>query len=434
MRIHLKDPKIRMIIMFMFVAYVLLFMFYNKSRIERLVPTKNAVFVSPKGGEVEYNKKKYQTHTFEVAVQKVKPSDTVYLFPGVYSGPLKFTGKGSEANPISLRSSEDVLFESSSDCLTFSDSEWVFVEFLEFKNCKNSSIKVQKSKNLYFNDLKFTKTESAFKISKSNSNIVIEKSQAHKIDRFLVVNDKLDGLTLQKNQIENAKDAFIFLDSSKYKNIQLKKNELQNISSSAISLAGEVLNFWIYENKIFEAKNVLNFKNIDGGLIYVFSNLLSNQEDKIKDDVVFIWTSESKISQPFYIFHNTWIFNNNYIQARHSNQFLRHFNNLLISLRNKNPIFLDESTWSESYQLGYDMVNFEVSSFLKEHWKNITIGKPEFTSIQKKDYSQKTKSLGIDAGIPLKILGWTSEYYGSAPAVGAFEGGDFISGPPFRRL
>lgn len=432
----LKYPRIRLIFVFVFLSFALLYQFYFKRKTTRYIPVKNAIYVSPSGGEITHSRKKYQTIPLQEALDKAIAPAAIFLFPGRYEGTWQLKNKkANEKQPISIQSAHDAIISGSEACLTISDSEWIFVEFLEFQDCQgDTALQIHQSQNIYANELSFKKTTNAISISGLTSeNIVIEKNQIKDSDSFVKAHSPAGNLVLRKNQIQKVKTAFHLIGQLQpLKNIQIQENILEKAEDSFLKTQGSLLNLWVSKNQVFSANHIFFFDETRGGKFYLFSNV---GKARSPSSSIFKWNSQqSSFNNPVYIFHNTWFFEQKYIAAQSPNQLLRHYNNVLQANSSSGEVISPQS-WHSSFRFDYDLINFPKPNFLlKEAWKNAVSGEAKFISLQERNFSQRSESPGIDSGISLKFFSWESQFYGKAPDLGAFEGGSFVKGPAYHKL
>ena len=457
----LKNPRIRLMISFLVLAFMLLYTFYTKRQVTRFIPTKDVVYVSPTGGAVKVHRKTYDTVTFSQALSSVKPGEVIYLFQGVYQGQWDVEFLASEDKPVSITSDEKAFISNpEGPCLSINRSKWISVDYLQFKNCK-TAVKVNQSKNILFSSVAFSgeQTQVAFLLEgEQTQNIVIEKNnwkpeevskseslpQVQTLSRqnFLIADQILGDLVVRKNLVHNVATSILLIADGLMspekgtKNIQIYENAFYDSVEGFLKVANGCYNLWVYNNTFVNAPRWFHFEDIQGGFFYFFGNKGTNRTKYKQGGSVFSFHhARRRPTHPIYIFNNSFIFGRKYFDLQPSTKLLRHYNNLLSS-NSQSPELLQPSSYDSTFQMDYDLTDFEIPSALKNKglWQNSAHEKAfTFKNIDDVDLLLSSNSVAKDKGISLKLAGWESEYYGQAPDIGAYEGGQEFKGPPFQR-
>jgi len=219
-------------------------------------------------------------------------------------------------------------------------------------------------------------------------------------------------------------------------NVNIHHNKFIRIRDNPVEPEISAYNWWIHHNEIQNAHAWLSFTEMTGGEIYIFGNLGWNNEpygiigDHDEGTVLKFQNAEPFPSMPIYIFHNSWVVNEDYIRPKTPSRNIHHFNNAIF-LKDKKSSTLTPRNYDRSYKFENDLISGKVSDFAKSKWKNLTIAEPMFLNITKGDFRLDKKSPAIDSGKKIKIGIWKSIFQGKSPDIGAYEGSVRIAGPEY---
>lgn len=427
------------------------------------------VFVSPGGGWVRLGDSKVNTIDLRTAIAQLKPDAVLQLTPGIYTGSYTIRLRANQNNSVVIRGmGKDTIFNNGSSpgdekyCLGFSDSSWITVEDIAFRNCWAASIVVDNSNHLAFENLYaegsrfmiFAQGESTHHLLVENNiwiqdptgrlwnEIPWEESHHGEYDYFnggmFSSREILGSVVIRNNTVKNAFNGIRMVGSPGSKriqnaNVEIYDNYFENVRDNPIEPEVSAHNWWIHHNRIKNAHAIFSFTKVSGGDWFVFSNVSwfdqapggpTNTSGKI---FKFSRTGPYP-DKKFYVFNNSWYSRTPLIGSGQSRN-LEYWNNA--------AYFSDVSSVTKkkylhnSYKGNNNLSNLSIDKDLNNLGHLVTT-KDIFLNPRDGDFRLSKSSPAIDAGRIIELYNWRSVFKGNAPDIGAFEGDDMHIGPPFR--
>jgi len=248
------------------------------------------------------------------------------------------------------------------------------------------------------------------------------------------------GIVLRDNFIKNTFNAFRLsqindgtMDPLACSNVEIYRNIIINTSDNVLEPEVHTRNLHFYHNQMINGHAFVSITEVAGGDIYIYGNTAVSLPGSEDGWTIFkISNSETSLTEPFYIFNNSWQVDFDMIGSpRHvwQNNHIRHFNN---------ACFSEASDTFGIYNLGednhfdFDCSNVPFPELLSQQGfeKNGVVSDPLFKNPYNNDFHLQANSPCRDRGTPAE--GLIMDYKGEAPDVGAYDNGKLIEGPPFR--
>lgn len=418
------------------------------------------------------------------AIRKASAGDTIYVLPGTYRELISFSGKkGIPEHPICLMGYSATVddypvidggaVEPSSDAtydwMNITDSEWIEISRLKFKNGWTFPVKVVRSSYLTFRSCHFwggkrvinattPKThhilvedcfwdqggEALWKLESDKGGVDAWTSMHHGAMAYF--NGSLidfhgtgGSMVIRRNTVLNAFQAFRYRgDKGNDSNVEIYENHVSNMRDNDFEPEYYTFNLHIYHNVSHNIHRTLSVDNVEGGQIYYYGNVITADTDpwtlKVCTGLWKVYGRERYLSYPIYAFNNSFYAPGiafHYADSKAT--LLRHFNNAYFFLKDGR---WDLSEWDATDEFDHDLSNRPWPSNIISHHQEAhgIIGDVKFADPEHGDLRLRPGSAAIDAGkvASLKEYGWTQSFHGQAPDIGAYEDGSLVEGPPFR--
>jgi hypothetical protein len=238
-------------------------------------------------------------------------------------------------------------------------------------------------------------------------------------------------------------------------NVEVYRNKFNYMRDNGIEPEVVAYNHHYYHNVIDNVYGgVISYDDVHGGAVYFYGNTgyLNTTDPMIAN--VNTWTVYKNKKHPnlpngkIYIYHNSFYYRNTYWQCDTSAtgnclplDFLRSYNNAYYHLDGKN--MGPNANWKDTVKYPYAPDHEYDNDCSSAAWNtNITVNGQEKNGISSTgnqfvnavggDYRLKTGSVCKDKG--RLISGFTQDFDGTAPDIGAYEGGKLVEGPPFKNV
>jgi hypothetical protein len=252
--------------------------------------------------------------------------------------------------------------------------------------------------------------------------------------------DRISGVfVLRNNKISNTFNAFRLspvgegqIDLLACSNGDIYNNLIINTSDNVLEPEVYCYNLYFYHNRLINGHAFISVTEVGGGPIYLYGNTGLSESDCEDGWAIYkISNRERSMSEPFYIFNNSWYVDYNITGRRMGwwNDHVVHFNNAYFF--EGVDTFGLFSTGDDSYY------NNDCSSavfpdfFKKRGFESDGIeGDALFKNPEGNDFRLQDVSPCFDSGQLYE--GLVMEYEGSAPDIGAYEGNMPVMGPAFK--
>lgn len=433
--------------------------------------TTPIVFASPGGGAAVLNGQSVSTTSLQSALQNAQPGTTIQLTPGTYSGAHVIQAHGRQGKPITIRGlGQDTIYDGKLQptqtgyCLVVQDSAWINITNLHFRNCWPAAIAIADSAYLSLRALYaegsrvmvYAKGLATHHLLVENSSwnqdpsgrvwrsIPWEESHHGKHRYFngamLYTNHILGSVVFRHNQIKNAFNGIQLVgdgDSApaQNRNIEIYHNHFENIRDNPIEPENSAENLWIHHNSIKNAHALFSFTGVAGGNWYIFRNTGWFDERPggpgHNSGKIFKFDRHGPFpSKPVQVFNNSWYSHSPLIAGGEPRNF-KHWNNAIYFEGPKQVA----RNWHFNSESDYNLSNLELklpSGDTPQYQHSVVNQGNFFVDRNRGDFRLSGDSPAIDRGKIIELFDWRSEYRGSAPDIGAFEGNDQPAGPPFR--
>ena len=445
-------------------------------------------FVSVNGNDVNSGLSIKQTfRSINKAVDMAEAGDTVYILPGIYNEAISFDGKNGEPdNPIVLlgfsENEKDFPIidggdikptdNSSSYWMFITNSNWISINRLKFKNAWAYPILIKNSSYITFNNCRFwggkrvinaegdltnhlliencfwdQGGEFLWKVEKDSLGVEAWLSMHHEAMGYyngsLIDFHGTGGLVvIRNNKIIHAYNALRWRGVKGHdSNVEIYDNEISYIRDNDFEPEYYTYNLHIYHNFSHNIHRTLSVDNVEGGKIFYYGNVITTDNDtwtqKICSSFWKIYGDERNLDYPVYAFNNSFYGTGTAFKVDDGELInIKHFNNAYY-------FSLADNGWALNKWDSTDEFDFDISN--KKWPENILMHKQEvhglvtdikYVNPMNRDLHLQNGSPGIDAGkiMSFKEFNWKQDYSGSAPDIGAFENDKLVEGPPFRFL
>lgn len=231
------------------------------------------------------------------ALQRAQPGDLLQLVAGVYAdGPYVLPGSGSPDRPIVLQGQADgsaVLDGKGSPILLDASARahWWF-DRLGFRNA-GTLLKADRANFLRVTRNRFDFTNLAFSARTAlyresiglyvTDNVFVGSTRWPRtpttgIEQIYAVTVTGSGHVVAFNLMQNCGDAVHNGDLGRLSASDIHNNDIESCTDDGIELDYSDMNVRAYRNRITNTFNGISFQPIHGGPVYVFRNLMFNQE------------------------------------------------------------------------------------------------------------------------------------------------------------
>ncbi|MEJ2637559.1 MAG: right-handed parallel beta-helix repeat-containing protein [Calditrichia bacterium] len=435
------------------------------------------LFVSPDGDDANSG------HTIDAplktiheALKRVGSGDEIRLLPGTYPArTLLYKIHGQPEKPLVIVShspdpSQFAVIDggiqpsgTSQNVHAFDirSSSWIVFQNLVIRNCWTDVTEIKDSQYLTFRGCRFTGGRRVIVPNGSTSHhILVENCFWEQDPRVWTTFDWLQmhhlsmgyyngalvhpwtsggSIVMRGNTIINVYNAYRHRSAAWNQdgNSEIYDNTISNVADNDFEPESWAWNLHYYHNRLHNVHKLYSIDEVQGGPIYIYGNTFTQDTDSIAvNRISGMWKfKKGPLQEPCYAFNNSY-----YTEAKAfkkdeaTNRQLKHFNNAYFFFADSGGFALPD--WDDSFRFDYDASNMP--------WPpNITIHGQErhgiitdimFKNGPGRDLRLRADSPCIDAGTVMTFpeLGWTQEFEGSAPDIGAWEEDHLVEGPPFR--
>ena len=278
----------------------------------------------------------------------------------------------------------------------------------------------------------------------------------HFNNQIIFPRDSGGSIVVRGNQIRNVFNAYRNKSGGAIQdngNVEIYDNFISKVRDNVFEPETVIWNAHFYRNTLFNCRKPYSFDNVSGGYIYIWGNTQYQEENPILGPRTASDEDRQSISgiykyyrtdpdnppfeYPLYVFNNSIYTEATAFQeldGRIPNHMMRHFNNGYFFFK-YGGFGLDY--WDPSYEFDHDIANlpdWPASLITNGQEQHGILGDIKFVDPLDGVLTVRSDSPAIDAGkvITIPELGWTLDYKGRAPDIGAYEKGRRIDGPPFR--
>lgn len=410
-------------------------------------------------------------------ISELLPGDTMIFKSGVYQGPYTLSGINGQPNhPIVLigisEGSEMATIDGESEpgmgmlnnAFQMEDCSWIVIEGFRIRNCWTDiitsvdvsylSVKqcdvVGGKRLLYATGRKShhflienCKWEQDIRVWTHDDGYTWEELHHGEYRHFngsIFQGEKISGVfVLRNNQIRNTFNAFRLspvgdgkIDLLASSNGDIYNNLIVNTSDNVLEPEVYCHNLYFYHNRLINGHAFISVTGVGGGPIYLFGNTGLSEHDCEDGWAIYkISNRERSMSEPFYIFNNSWFVDYNICGQRMGwwNDHIVHFNNAYFF--EGIDTFGIHTTGEDSYY-NSDCSSAVFPDFMNDQgFESAGIERdPMFADPLGNDFRLLETSPCFDMGQIYEDL--VDHYKGSAPDIGAYEGNSLVLGPAFK--
>jgi hypothetical protein len=425
------------------------------------------VIVSPQDDASSINKR----------INELSAGDTMVFHPGVYKGPFTLNGKNGLPNlPIVLigisKGSKIITIDGKSEpgmdmhnnAFQLENCSWIVIEGFRIRNCWTDiitsvdasylSIKqcdvfggkrllYAKGRNSHHFLIENCKWEQDIRVWTHEDGYSWDELHHGKYRHFngsIFQGERISGVfVLRNNRIKNTFNAFRLspvnegqMDLLACSNGDIYNNLIVNTSDNVLEPEVYCHNLYFYHNKLINGHAFISVTEVGGGPIYLYGNTgLSEPDCKDGWAIYKISNRQRTMSEPFYIFNNSWYVDYNITGRRMGwwNDHIVHFNNAYF-LEGIDTFGIHTSGDDSYYD--YDCSSAVFPRFMSEKGFEADgiEGDPMFKDPLGNDFRLLDVSPCFDSGNLHEDL--LADYEGSAPDIGAYEGNKLVMGPAFK--
>lgn len=424
--------------------------------------------------------------SLQAALDSAAPGTRIMLAPGRYTGAFRVTRSGSSGRPIVIsgvsgsRNStllsvidgkREKVASGGSPCFNVENVEWITFENLDVRGCWPNFIRAEDSRYITLRDSRVIDSRVVFYATGATSHhFAIERNtwiqdpthalwnvyswedlhhgkRAFYNGALFGSKDILGDVRFHGNHITYAYNGIRMvadpaLVGKRNLNVDIANNYFSHIRDNPIEPEGTAVNWWVHHNRFYNGYALFSFTQVDARDIYVFGNtgwfterLCSNRHDP-DHCVGKIFKFEAEGPYPsgsIYVFHNSWYTASPLVAGGRSRNF-HHFNNAIFFDRSMTKFF-ETPEWDPSYRFDGDLANIPFDPLMRNNQqeKSGIVANPLFKDARMGRFEIPPASPAVDAGKVIHIAGWTSEFEGRGPDVGAYEGSNLFRGPAFQR-
>ena len=425
------------------------------------------ILVSPGDEASSINKK----------INELSAGDTIIFRPGVYKGPFIMNGiNGLPNHPIVLTGISDAYEMATIDgesepgmdlhnnAFQMEDCSWIDIEGFSIRNCWTDIItsvdvsylsvkqcdviggkrllyaKGRKSHHFLIENCRW---EQDIRVWTHEEGYTWEELHHGRYSHFngsIFQGEGISGVfVLRNNQIKNTFNAFRLspvgdgrIDMLASSNGDINNNLIINTSDNVLEPEVYCHNLYFYHNRLVNGHAFISVTGVGGGPIYLFGNTGLSEPDCEDGWAIYkISNRERTMSEPFYIFNNSWYVDYNITGNRMGwwNDHIVHFNNAYFF--EGIDTFGIHTSGEDSYY-NNDCSSAVFPDFMKKNgFESDGIeGDPMFADPLGNDFRLKGTSPCFESG---QLYGDLLTYYeGSAPDIGAYDGNKLVMGPAFK--
>jgi hypothetical protein len=410
-------------------------------------------------------------------VNELSPGDTMVFSTGVYMGPFLVKGvNGLPNNPIVLMGvsdgSEMAIIDGKSEpgmdlrnnAFQLEECSWIVLEGFSIRNCWTDIITAVDVSYLSVNlcnvvggkRLLFAKGRESHHFLIENCSWeqdirvwtheegytweALHHGEYRHFNGSIFQGERISGVfVLRNNQIRNTFNAFRLspvgdgrIDLLASSNGEVYNNLIINTSDNVLEPEVHCHNLFFYHNRLVNGHAFISVTDVAGGPIYLFGNTGLSEPDCEDGWAIYkISNRERTMTEPFYIFNNSWYVDYNITGRRMGwwNDHIVHFNNAYFF--EGIDTFGIHSSGEDSY-FDNDCSSAVFPDFMKKKgFESDGIeGDPMFNDQLGNNFRLKDASPCLDNGQPYE--GLLTHYEGLAPDIGAYEGKDLVLGPAFK--
>jgi hypothetical protein len=425
------------------------------------------VIISPQDDASSINKR----------INELSAGDTMVFHPGVYKGPFTLNGKNGLPNlPIVLigisKGSKIITIDGKSEpgmdmhnnAFQLENCSWIVIEGFRIRNCWTDiitsvdasylSIKqcdvfggkrllYAKGRNSHHFLIENCKWEQDIRVWTHEDGYSWDELHHGKYRHFngsIFQGERISGVfVLRNNRIKNTFNAFRLspvnegqMDLLACSNGDIYNNLIVNTSDNVLEPEVYCHNLYFYHNKLINGHAFISVTEVGGGPIYLYGNTgLSEPDCKDGWAIYKISNRQRTMSEPFYIFNNSWYVDYNITGRRMGwwNDHIVHFNNAYF-LEGIDTFGIHTSGDDSYYD--YDCSSAVFPRFMSEKGFEADgiEGDPMFKDPLGNDFRLLDVSPCFDSGNLHEDL--LADYEGSAPDIGAYEGNKLVMGPAFK--
>ena len=421
------------------------------------------------------------------AVKLADAGDTVFVLSGIYNEAISFDGKNGEPdNPIILsgllENEKDFPVidggeinptdDSSSHWMFITNSSWISIFKLKFKNAWAYPILLKNSSYITFNHCRFQGGKRVINAEGDLTNhLLIENCFWDQGGEFLwkVEKDSLGveawlsmhheamgyyngslidfhgtggSIVIRNNKIIHAYNALRWRGVEGHDtNIEIYGNDISFVRDNDFEPEYYTFNLHIYHNFSYNIHRTMSIDNVKGGNIFYYGNVITTGNDpwtqKVCTSFWKIYGEERNLDYPLYAFNNSFYGTGTAFKVDEGELIkIKHFNNAYYFSLADNGWALTK--WDSTDEFDFDISNKNWPENILKHnqEEHGEVTNIKFVDPLNQNLRLKKESPGIDVGkiLSFKEFNWTQSYNGSAPDIGAYENDSLIEGPPFRFL
>ena len=404
--------------------------------------------------------------------------DTLLFREGTYRGPFVLEGVDGDINlPVVLQGSgngETVIDGQAAPGMDLQqyafhllDCSWITIANFTIRNCWTDLIRAENTSYLTLKNSVLTGGKRAlFASGRGSHHFLVESCHWEQEPRVwshaddfswdeihhgvhqhyngsLFQGSGISGVfVLRDNVVRNTFNAFRLsqindgeLDLLACTNGEIYRNTITNTSDNVLEPEVHALNLHYYHNHMVNGHAFISITEVAGGEIYIYGNTAVSLPESEDGWTIFKISSQRQaLTLPLYIFNNSWQVDFDIIGSPRNiwqEDHVRHFNNAVVSIA---------SDSFGIYNLGadnhfdYDCSNVPFPVLLTGQGmeENGLVADPMFRDPYGGDFRLRDGSPCIDAGT--LQAGLIRSFEGTAPDIGAYDGGSLVEGPPFRYM
>ena len=410
-------------------------------------------------------------------IDELSAGDTMVFRPGVYKGPFTLNGlNGLPNDPIVLmgisEGSEIATIDGKTEpgmdlhnnAFQLEDCSWIVIEGFRIRNCWTNiitsvdvsylsvkqcdvfggkillSAKGRKSHHFLIENCKWEQDIRVWTHEDGYTWEELHHGEYRHFNGSIFQGDRISGVfVLRDNQIKNTFNAFRLspvgegqMDLLASSNGDIYKNLIINTSDNVLEPEVYCHNLYFYHNRLINGHAFISVTEVGGGPIYLFGNTGLSEPDCEDGWAIYKMSNrERTMSEPFYIFNNSWYVDYNITGGRMGwwNDHIVHFNNAYFF--EGIDTFGIHTSGEDSYY-NYDCSSAVFPDFMNEKgFESDGIeGNPMFKDPLGNDFRLKRASPCFESGQLYEDL--LTDYEGSAPDIGAYDGNKLVMGPAFK--
>jgi hypothetical protein len=410
-------------------------------------------------------------------INGLSAGDTMVFRPGIYHGPFILSGINGQPNhPIVLmgisENSEMATIDGKSEpgmdlfnnAFQMEDCSWIVIEGFRIRHCWTNIItsvdvsyltvnqcdvkggkillfaKGRKSHHFMIENCKWEQDVRVWTHEDGYSWEELHHGKYRHFNGSIFQGERISGVfVIRNNQIKNTFNAFRLspvggglMDLLASSNGDVYNNLIINTSDNVLEPEVYCHNLYFYHNRMINGHAFISVTGVGGGPIYLFGNTGLSEPDCEDGWAIYkISNRERTMTEPFYIFNNSWYVDYNITGNRMGwwNDHIVHFNNAYFF--EGIDTFGIHTSGEDSYY-NYDCSSAEFPDFMDEKgFESDGIeGNPMFKDPLGNDFRLKRASPCLESGQIYEDL--LTHFEGSAPDIGAYDGNKLVMGPAFK--